>query len=60
MASPYHSKFKSCQNVEAPLFSCLGYGAFVKGKVFSENRNLSNLVDIQREHENDKEITYMW
>ena len=31
-----------------PLFSCLGYGAFGKDKAFSENSNLSNLVDIQR------------
>ena len=57
MASPYHSKFRSTQNVEAPLFSCLGYGALGKGKVFSENCNLSNLVDIQRQPDNDKQIT---
>ena len=28
-----------------PLFSCLGHGAFGKDKVFSENSNMSNLVD---------------
>ena len=48
IAPPCHSKFRSTQNVGAPLFSCLGYGAFGKGKVFSEDCNLSNLVDIQR------------
>ena len=42
----------------APLFSCLDYGIFGKGKVFSKICNLSNLVDIQRKHENDKRITY--
>ena len=47
MASPYPSKFRSTQNMGVPLFSCLGYGAFGKGKGFSENSNLSNLVDIQ-------------
>ena len=56
-ASHYHSKFRSTQNVEVPLFSCLGYGALGKGEVFSKNCNLSNLVDIQRQHENDKQIT---
>ena len=34
MVSLYHSKFRSTQNVGAPLFSCLGYGAFGKGKFF--------------------------
>ena len=34
MASHYHSKFSSTQNVGAPLFSCLDYGTFGKGKVF--------------------------
>ena len=48
MASPYHSKFRSTQNMGVPLFSCLGYEAFGKGKDFSENSNLSSLVDIQR------------
>ena len=48
MASPYHSKVRSTQNMGVPLFSCLGYGSFGKCKVFSENPNLSNLVDIQR------------
>ena len=45
MASPY--QVRSTHNMGVPLFSCLGYGAFGKGKVFSENSNLSNLVDIQ-------------
>ena len=35
MASPYHSKVRSTQNREVPLFSFLGYEAFGKGKVFS-------------------------
>ena len=39
---------------ESTLFSCLGYGAFCKGKIFSEISNLSNLVEIQRYHENGK------
>ena len=40
MASPYHSKTKSTQNMGDPLPSCLGHGAyyyiyiFCKGKVF--------------------------
>ena len=46
MASPYHSKVRSTQNMGVQLFSCLGYGAFDKGKGFSQNSNLSNLVDI--------------
>ena len=54
MASPYHSNFRSTQNMEVPLFSCLDYGVFGKGKGFSENSNLSSLVDIQRWHENGK------
>ena len=48
MASPYHSKVKHTQNMGVPLFSCMGYGAFGKGKVFSENSKLPNLVDIHR------------
>ena len=48
MASLYVSKVRGTQNMGVPLFSCLGYEAFGKGKVFSENSNLSNLVDIQR------------
>ena len=48
IASPYHSKVRSTQNMGVPLFSCLGYAAFGEGKVFSENSNLSNLVDMQR------------
>ena len=48
MASPYHSKVRSTQNRGVPLFSCLGYGAFGKGKVFPYNSSLQNLVDIQR------------
>ena len=48
MTSPYHSKSRSTQNVGAPLLSCLRYGAFGIGKVFSENCNLSNLDDTQR------------
>ena len=48
MASPYHSNVMRTQNMRVPLFSCLGYGDFGKGKIFSENSNLSNLVDIQR------------
>ena len=48
MASPYNSKVRSTQNRGVPLFSCSGYGAFGKGKVFRENSNLPNLVDIQR------------
>ena len=48
IASAYHSKVRSTQKMGAPLFSCLGYGAFGKGKVFFENSNLSNLVDNQR------------
>ena len=48
IASQYHSKFSSTQNEGAPLFSCLDYGNFGQGKVFSKNCNLSNLVDIQR------------
>ena len=47
MASPYHSKFRSTQNMGAPLFFYLGHGAFCKGKVLSKNCNLSNLVNIQ-------------
>ena len=35
MASPYHSKVRSTQNRGVPVFFCLGYGAFGKGKVFS-------------------------
>ena len=54
MASPYHSKVRSTQNVGVPLFSWLDYGVFGKGKVFSENCNLPNLVDIQRYHGNGK------
>ena len=37
IASPYHSEVMSTQNMGVPLFSCLGYGAFAKGKAFSEN-----------------------
>ena len=48
MASPYNSKVGSTQNRGVPLFPCSGYGAFGKGKVFRENSNLPNLVDIQR------------
>ena len=47
MASPFHLKVRSTQNMGAPLFSCLGYEAFGKGKVFFENSNLSNLVNIK-------------
>ena len=47
MASPNHSQVRSTQNMGVSFFSCLGYGAFGKGKVFSENSNLSKLVDIQ-------------
>ena len=35
MASPYQSKFRPTQNKGVPLFSCLGYRAFGKGKGFS-------------------------
>ena len=35
VASAYHSKVRSTQNKGVPLFSCLGYGAFGKGKGFS-------------------------
>ena len=48
MTFPYHSKIRPTQNRVFPLFSCLGYGTFGKGKVFPENSNLPNLVDIQR------------
>ena len=48
MASPYNSKCWSTQNVGALLFSYLGHGTFGKGKVFSENCNMSNLVYVQR------------
>ena len=48
MTSLYHSKVRHTQNMEVPLFPCFDYGAFGKGKVFSENSNLSNLVNIQR------------
>ena len=48
MASPYHSKVRRTQNTRVPLLSCLGYGAFGKDKVLSQNSNLSSLVDIQR------------
>ena len=34
MASPYHSKVRRTHNIGVPLFSCLGYGTFGKGKVF--------------------------
>ena len=44
MASPYHSEVSSTQNMVVPLFSCLGYGAFGKGKVFSENSNCQTLL----------------
>ena len=47
MTSPYHSKVRPTQNRGVPLFSCLGYGALVKEKLFPENSNLPNLVDIQ-------------
>ena len=56
MASPYHSKYRSTQNMGVQLFSFLSYRASGKGKVFSENSNLSNLVDIQLQHENGKYI----
>ena len=48
MASPYYSKVRSTQNMGVQFFSCLGYGAFGKDKFFSENSNLSNLVDTER------------
>ena len=48
MTSPYDSKVRHTQNTGVPLSPCLDYGAFGKGKVFSENSNLSNLVNIQR------------
>ena len=48
MASPQHSKVRRTQNTRVPLLSCLGYGAFGKDKVLSQNSNLSSLVDIQR------------
>ena len=48
MAYSYHSKDRSTQIMEVPLFSCLGHEVFGKGKVFSKNSNLPNLVDIQR------------
>ena len=35
MASSYHSKVRVTQNRGVPLFSCLGYEAFGRGKVFS-------------------------
>ena len=34
MAFPYHSKVRPTQNRGVPLFSCLGYGALVKKKIF--------------------------
>ena len=34
MASPYHSKLRSNKIRGVQLFSCLGYGAFGKGKCF--------------------------
>ena len=34
--------------ISITLFSCLGFGAFGKGKNVSENSDQSNLVDIQR------------
>ena len=36
MTSPYHSKVRSTQNRGVPLFFCLGYGAFGRGKFFPE------------------------
>ena len=48
MASPNYSNVRSTKNMGVPLSSCLSHGAFGKGKVFPENSNRSNLVDIQR------------
>ena len=56
MVPPYHSEVRCIQNIDVPLFSCLDYGALGKGKSFSENCNLSNLVDIQHYHEDGKYI----
>ena len=47
IASPYHSKVRSTQNMGVPLFSCLGYGAFGEGKVFSENSKLTCNVSMK-------------
>ena len=60
MASSYHSKFGSTQSMGVPfsLFWVMGFSIiflhFGKGQVFSDDSNLTNLVDVQPLHENGK------
>ena len=62
MASSYHAKVTSTQNKGVPLFSCLGHGVyyyiflFGKSQSFSDSSYLIMLIDVQRLHENGKQI----
>ena len=60
IVSSYHSKVSSTQNMRVPShFSLAWVMEFnivspCSGKVFSGSSNLTNLVDLQRLHENGK------
>ena len=60
MASSYHSKVRSTQNMVVPISYCLGHGVWYNVSMFwqffSDNSNLTNLIEIQRWHQNGKWI----
>ena len=57
--------YSKCESTIFPFFGSLGLLAlylqtFVKTKIFSDNSNLTNLVDFPRLHENGKWIKYVY
>ena len=61
MVSSHNSKVWSTQSIRAAFFPCLGHGKWYyiiiclgNGKVFADNTNLTNLVDVQLLDENGK------
>ena len=60
MASSYHSKVRSTQNMVVPISYCLGHGVWYNVSMFwqffSDHSNLTNLIEIQRWHQNGKWI----
>ena len=60
MASSYHSKVRSTQNMVVPISYCLGHGVWYNVSMFwqffSDNSNLTNLIEIQRWYQNGKWI----
>ena len=54
ITSSYHSKIRSSQNMGVRNFSCVYMEFGNISACFSESYNLSDLVDIQHEHEHGK------